>query len=53
MRIAQVASLFEGVPPKYYGGRERVTASRMAQDYLEVYERVITRNQIKLLEARA
>jgi hypothetical protein len=24
MRIAQVAPLFESVPPKYYGGTERV-----------------------------
>ena len=26
MRIAQVAPLFESVPPKYYGGTERVVA---------------------------
>ncbi|MGH8243939.1 MAG: glycosyltransferase family 4 protein, partial [Steroidobacteraceae bacterium] len=26
MRIAQVAPLFESVPPKYYGGTERVVS---------------------------
>src|ERR1700722_20257590 len=27
MRIAQISSLFEAVPPKLYGGTERVVAS--------------------------
>lgn len=26
MRIAQVAPLFESVPPKYYGGTERIVS---------------------------
>jgi hypothetical protein len=26
MRIAQVAPLYESVPPKYYGGTERVVS---------------------------
>ncbi|HEX9280974.1 MAG TPA: hypothetical protein VF878_00710 [Candidatus Udaeobacter sp.] len=26
MRIAQVAPFYESVPPKYYGGRERVVS---------------------------
>jgi glycosyltransferase involved in cell wall biosynthesis len=32
---------------------QRFTAARMARDYVEVYERLIKRNQIKVLEARA
>jgi glycosyltransferase involved in cell wall biosynthesis len=32
---------------------QRFTAARMANDYVEVYERLIKRNQIKVLEARA
>jgi glycosyltransferase involved in cell wall biosynthesis len=32
---------------------QRFTAARMAQDYVRAYERLIKRNQIKLLEARA
>ena len=86
MRIAQVAPLYESVPPKYYGGTERVvsylteqtgfivegledaveavrrvaqlsrkrcrevfeqrfTATRMAHDYVQQFERLIARNQ--------
>jgi len=32
---------------------QRFTAARMAQDYVRAYERLIKRNKIKLLEARA
>ena len=51
MRIAQVAPLYESVPPKYYGGTERevfeqrFTATRMAHDYVQQFERLIARNQ--------
>ena len=56
MQIAQVAPLFGSVPPKYWCREifdQRFTAARMAHDYVEVYERLIERNQIKLVEVRA
>lgn len=50
MKIAQIAPLYESVPPKLYGGTERIvsylteefekrfSAQRMASDYLMIYE---------------
>ena len=34
MRIAQVAPLIESVPPKFYGGTERVVAFLSASDMM-------------------
>ena len=47
MRIAQIAPLQVAVPPKGYGGTERVIAekrfdtSRMTDNYVRLYERLL------------
>jgi len=67
MRIAQIAPLYESVPPKLYGGTERVVAyltqeprdlrgrfssARMARDSAAVYVDVIDR-QPRRVQRRA
>jgi len=66
MRIAQVAPLYESVPPKRYGGTERVVsylteelvkqgqrfgAPRMARKYLAAYAAVLAEDEPRRLRA--
>ena len=49
MRIAQVSPLYERVPPRYYGGTERIvsylTEELVQQGHEVTYLRVATRKQ--------
>jgi hypothetical protein len=39
MKIAQIAPLYEAVPPKLYGGTERIVA-HLTNNYLRLYRRL-------------
>jgi glycosyltransferase involved in cell wall biosynthesis len=52
MRIAQVAPLFESVPPKYYGGTERVVSYLTEQLVSEGHEVTLFASGDSVTEAR-
>jgi len=45
LRIAQVAPLYERVPPERYGGTERVVS--FLTGYLEIYERLTEERDVR------